>query len=418
MAYKAYECVCADRAAVWAAIQLHIVEVGWTLHDDISATVKVYSSNGESGKEPTGYIWIDAGTSTYIEYAAYQHWDAVSHVGTRRRWAYNTQSNSRLIYFGSQYTLCVFAGDKDLIFHTVYANNISTHSAQMAIVFGHLPIRFDNALTNAEGTAGTAGTVTVASTAGLGVGKSVQIVGGTSGCDATYITELVNATTIKVAALAHNYGTGAVLGSPASTFGIVGVQGYQQWWQTSFYGDAGTAMGASYVTIANLSNPNVYSYLYNFQKKYVLAPILVESDSAASPGIMLGAWGQNIQYMTSFAGQILAQNNDSSFPDYGDIKYCTADTLVWKSNTWTVNKHAGRFVVILSGSAFSDAGPLWSVRKIVSNTVDTLTLQSDWTYQPGGGGIFMICDIVYRCIAPAAPGGNPAVKLTDTIVPS
>jgi len=417
MAWKAYEFDHTDRASIFAALQALMIEVGWELHDAIDADTAVYKSNGESGNEPYGYIHIDAGTSTYIEFTAYQYWNSDTHVGTRKMWAYNTQTNSRITatYIGGTNVSTIMFGDKDMV--GVYTNSNSTSAGAngSGVCFGHLQGRFDNVLVDADGTAGTAGTLSVATTSGLGVGKYVQIVGGTSGCDLLQITELTSANTIKVAALPHNYGTGAKIGSPASTFGIVAVGSTlsSRWHQTSFYGDAGTTVGSAYITIAQLSSPTLYAYQSHFSKKYQLVPYIIATDSASSPGIMLGYVYRNMMYATySYGYDCFLENDDGGFPISGTVSEIASETLTDSRQSWGVNEHAGRFVIIVSGTGIGQ------VRKITSNTATALTLQSSWTTNPDLSSDYKICDTVWRCLPAVSFGSATSVKLTDTVAPS
>lgn len=422
MSYKAYEFRAADRAELWAAIQPFMGEIGWEEYDVIDADTIVYRSNGESGKEPYGYIHIDAGTSTYIEFTAYQHWNLATHTGVRKMWAYNSQSTSRMTVFGATYPGFILAGDKNLVMMMSYAEYFSTQTAGYGVIFGHLPIRFDTVLTNAEGTHGTAGTIWVASTAGLGVGKYVQIVGGTAGCDTTYITQMVDANNILVAALPRDYGTGSVLGSPGSTFGIVGFGGTvaTRWYPVSFYGDAGTTVGTGYLTVTQISGPTVYANLMHFSKKYHLAPFIIASDSASSPGQILGCYGTNIMYAPySYGYELYTENNDGSAPEVGNISYSLANTLTDSRKSWTTNEHAGKFVSIISGTYAYLGGTYGASKKIVSNTSDTLTLDSNWNVVPDGSCMYVIHDILWRALPSASIGSNYALlRITDTVVPS
>lgn len=422
MSYKAYEFRAANRAAFWAAIQPFMGEIGWEEYDVIDADTIVYRSNGESGKEPYGYIHIDAGTSTYIEFTAYQYWNLATHTGTRKMWAYNAQANSRITVFGDTYPGFILAGDKDLVFMLSYAEYYSATSVGYGVIFGHLPIRFDTRLTNAEGTAGTAGTITVESSVGFGVGKYVQIVGGTTGCDLLQITEIVDTNTIKVTSLARNYGTGAVLGSPGSTFGIVSVGGAvaQRWFQTSFYGDSGTTVGSSYLAVGHIASPTVYTNMMHFTKKFHFAPFVVATDSASSPGIILGCYGTNFMYGNyNFGYEFYVENNDGSAPEVGRTTQGGTNTLKDSRKSWTVNEHAGKFVTIMSGVYAYQGGTYGMSKKIASNTEDTLTLVSDWNVVPDGTTIYVIHDILWRATPAYTIGQNYSlIRITDTTVPS
>jgi len=417
MSWKAYEFIHTDRASIWAALQAFLIEIGWELHDNISATVKVYKSNGESGNESYGYIWIDAGTSTYIEFAAYQYWDSAAHTGARKRWAADTQSSSRITatYIGTTMTYTIFFGDKDIVGLMTYANYTAAAATGQGIAFGHLQTRFDSVLINADGTAGTAGTLSVATTSGIGVGKYIQICGGTTGCDLLQVSDLTSAIQIKTTALPRNYGTGAKIGSPASTFGITctGATVGVRWYPTSFYGDAGTTVSTGYVTISQISSPALYNYVSHFSKKYTAVPQIVAADSASSPGIMLGLINRNILYAAySYSYDCFIENIGGGVPISGTTTSSTANTISDSSRSWAVNEHAGRFVIIVSGTGTNQ------VRKISSNTATELTVQSNWVTNPDLTSDYKICDVVWRALPSTFLGNSNIVKITDTITPA
>lgn len=409
MAWKGYFFQTPSRAVYWTAVQAFMIGIGWTLHDNISATVKVYTSRGESGTEPPVYVWFDAGTSTYFQIKLYQFWSNTSHSGARQAGSILSASYQYLTFDVSK--LSMMAGDKDWV--TLGTNVGVGNSASSYFGFGHLQMRFDPNVTTASGTAGTAGTITVGSTAGLGVGKYVQIVeDGTAGCDTVLITEMVDATTIKVAKLPRNYGT-AYLGAPASIGGVVGAGGSQtsdKWYPASSYYDAGTAGTSTYYNLAPQSG--LSAAISAFSKKLTMSPYYIATDSATY-GIMCGGIGRNLGYIyNQYAGSICLRNLDNSFPRSGTVSTALGGTVVDKACSWVVNEHAGRFVVIVGGTGIG------SFRKIVSNTSDTLTLQSAWTVDPDGSSDYKIADELWYGVSYYFQSSNVFINITDTIIPS
>lgn len=419
MAWKAYEFIHTNRASVWAAIQAFLVEVGWELHDNISATVKVYKSNGESGTEPYGYIWIDAGTSNYIEFRAYQYWNETAHTGVRPMYAYNNASYSRISYFAdasSLYKKCLFCGDKSFVTLVTYADYNGIGQIGQGVSFGHVQYRFDTTLVNVDGTAGTAGTLSVATTSGLGAGRYAQILGTDGNCDLIQIHSVVDAKTVKVVALPRNYGTGSVVGFPASVFGIVGVGNPSgvRFYQPAFYGDSGTTVSGNYVGIGGLSSPAMTTYVSHFNKKWHLTPQFVATDSATQPGITLGMLHENYRFVASYTGyDCFVEMNNGGFPVSGTVSAIgAANELIDERQSWATNENAGKFVLIISGSAIGD------LRKIISNTGTVLTLQSDWTTVPDLTADYKIVDIAWRAMPAYIVSTYNLVKITDTKVPS
>ncbi len=412
MSYIGYEFYYdGTRATFWGYMQTAMINMGWELHDNISATVKVYKSNGESGNEHYGYVWIDAGTSTLIAFAFYQYWNSTSHTGVRQRLAGGSSTWSQLTGATFQTTYPgMIVGNKDIVFITPNIGIFNT--AQYGIIFGHIPVRFDNNITNAQGTAGTAGTITIASSAGMGVGKRIQIVGD-EGCDSLIITASPDATTRKLIALPRNYGTGAVIGAPASTFGCGHVTS-AYWYPVSMWGDAGTTVGTTYLNALGISAPALASLVFFNEGKYYLTPIFLNNISATTPGQAVGSLGSNFLYgLTPAVMDMMILNNDGSFPEVNLITGLTANTISDSTRSWVVYAHGGKFCCLTNG------GGAGLIKKISSNTSDTLTVDSNWpsTYYPSGGTEFKIADVVYR-----AHGGlfNMAsyIKVTQTAVPA
>lgn len=402
------------RATFWGYIQIALVNMGWELHDDISATVKVYRSNGESGNEPYGYIWIDAGTGSYIQFRSFQYWNNATHVGVRPRYPGDSASNYSRLSPPTVPALGFIAGDKNIAF-------IHIHGATYGNGFGHLPMRFDNNITTAQGTAGTAGTITIASTAGMGIGKRIQICGNAGeGIDSLVITGAPDATTRIVDKLPRNYGSGSIIGAPASVFGCFYVTN-ANFFPVSLWGDSGTAGTATAsLTIGALNTFN--SILFYNEGKYYAGPWFVYKTDTTFPGQAMGGFGNNI--INSYNPQLLDAvlfNNDDSFPEPFMLTGITANTISNNKCSWTVNEHAGKFCVIVGGQATG------VVKKILSNTSDTLTLDSDWydiivglsayTLFPSGGTEFKIVDSVYRGIV-SLFNNYGYMKLTSTTVPT
>lgn len=401
MAYKGYNFFYdGTRATFWGYIQTFMIEIGWELHDDISATVKVYKSRGESGSEPYGYVWIDAGTSTYIYFQFYRHWDAATHVGM----AENVGSNvlMRRISSFSSSGAGVLAGNKDLV---LLGNNIEDTNEGM--FFGHIPKRWNNALAFVMGTAGTAGTLTVSTTAGFGVGVNVQIMSnGTAGCQTTNIIEMVDATTIKVKSLNIDCGTGSVMGCPASTFGYFERGGayYNRWYQTSKYTQAGTSQSTDNYTTVTASP---YIYQLEFSRKNIFNLWFVDalgySDVFLYPTVQTG-------------GNCFVFNNDGVMCGTSACTGTHGTGIIDGAQSWGDNVHTGRMVLIVSGTGGTQC------RKVTGNDATSLTVDAPWHSSkgtPGTASSYVLCDVLYRCFTQAG-GVNTSMllKVTDTTAPA
>lgn len=414
MSYKAYEFynTAGTRAAYFAAIQAFLVAIGWTLHDAIDADTVVYKSNGESGNEPTGYIYIDAGTSTYIQFMAYQYWDATSHKGVRGTYALNASSSQITATYNTQKTQgIVFAGDKDFV---VMCSPTDSHVAS-GICFGHIPGRFDPTLTKAMGTAGTPGTLLVSSTASMGVGKTITICGSAGeGCDKLVIASVPDANNIIVTALPRNYGTGAIIGGPASVFGIEAISS-ANFYPTSFYGDAGTSVSGTAVTFTALTGPPIQNVLLHFPQKYYSAPVMAVVASATSPGIYMGMFYQNFLafYSSIVTNNCMIANADESISVVSTATGGTGTTLSDSAKSWTPDALIGKFVIITANTGIGQ------VRKITDNDGTSITVGA-WETNPDSTSEYKICDYVYRICAGVFGGSNMRVGilLTHTEAPS
>ena len=92
-----------------AFISTSLQTIGWTLHDDISSTDKVFTSTGEDGNHINAYIRIYV-YSTYIRFEAYLWWNNSTHAGTAKAYTPTTYQN----FYIDGKSLVIY-GDKDVI---------------------------------------------------------------------------------------------------------------------------------------------------------------------------------------------------------------------------------------------------------------------------------------------------------------
>ena len=417
MAYAGHEFTntAGTRAAIFAAMQAFLVDVGWELHDAVSATVEVYRSNGESGKEPYGYLWIDAGTSTYIQFAAYQYWNATTHTGVRLRYAVN-DSITRILTatLTSTASKWIFAGDKNFV---GFFFAPATNSSNLGVGCGHIPGRVSPDLATAMGTAGTPGTLLVDSSSKFGAGKTITICGA-EGVDKLAVTSAPSSSTVVVTALPRNYGTGAVIGSPASVFGLIvkDQNYYTNFYPTSFYSDAGTTVSATVHAVSPVTAPNITSVLMHYNGLQYAAPIPIFSVSATSPGILLGMFFSGFLHFRSglAGGDCMLANADDSISPVGAATSGSSTTLVDSSKSWVDDSQIGRFVVITAGAGAAQ------ICKITDNDGTTLTVDA-WDVNPNATSEYKICDYVYRIFAAlmtAVGGPKTGILITHTTIPA
>lgn len=408
MAYKGYSFKYdGTRDKIFAYICAFLSEVGWTLHDEISATVKVYKSNGESGNEPYGYVWIDGGTSTYVQIGVYQYWDAVNHVGYRQQLGGAGTTTHRLQNFSSTGD-AVFYGDKNFIGIMPRAEHMDAYG----LFFGHVPVRLDTNLAFAQGTAGTAATLFVSTTQGFGAGKYIQIVGaGTEGCEQLQVQSVIDAQNIIVTQLSKDYGTGSVIGAPACVFGLVNHSSYyNRFYPTSFYGDSGTTVSAAgYLNIAGISG--WHSFYHHFSKKETATPIFIYADSASSPGMLMGLFGTDQIFLTCATWDVAGCNVTGEYGTAGTATTGGSALIIETGRNWTENIHTNRYVVITAGTG---AGQM---KKILGNDATSLTLQGTLG-TAFGTSRYKIYDSVWR-VNIYTPSGAAAsgIRITDTTAP-
>lgn len=394
MAYYGYEFYYdGTRATFFGYICTALINMGWELHDNISSTVKVYRSNGESGNEPYGYIWIDAGTSTYIEFKAYQYWDNSTHAGVWPRQPADNASNSRITstYFTTTYPGFI-GGDKNTVF---IMGRFTYTGASHAITFGHIVSTPERPLINVQGTAGTAGTLTVATTSGIGKGGFFTIIGADGYSDKLSVIEVIDSSTIIVDKLATNYGTGSIIGRPASLFFIHTPFGaYSTIYPCCAPGDTGQGTSSQTITPSVLSTPGINSYQFYNEGKCILAPILAWYPAATAPGGFFGhiAHAFNGKYTTD--NDALIANNDGGFSTAGTAASAGDNTLIDSSKAWSANELTNKFCVITGGSGTAAGG----IKKITGNDSTSITVDSNWHIKPVSGSTYKIADIVRRGI--------------------
>lgn len=422
MAYKGYEFrnAAGTRAGFFAALEAFLVAIGWELHDTVSATVKVYKSNGESGNEPYGYIWIDAGTSTYIQFQAFQYWDDATNVGTRPQYAFNAAScQISSTYCADATYRCIFAGDKNFV---LIVNRPTANAVSSGLCFGHIPGRFDPSLAKAMGTAGTPGTLLVSSSANMGVGKTIQICGATTeGCDKLVVSSVPSATGVLVTALPRNYGTGAVIGAPASVFGIValGSSFGARFYPTSPWGDAGTAVTTTaYHGFLPLTGPAFNTLVVFHPQKYYSTPIFCVDVSATTPGAYLGMFYKDfLSFFASVtADDCMIANADESTSAVSTATGGGALVLNDTSKSWVDDSQIGKFIVVTGGVGIGQ------IRKITDNDATSLTIGYAWETNVNSTSEYKIADYIYRIAHTVALAvsttGRLGILITETSVPA
>jgi len=378
-------------------IGAELVNMGWTLHDDIDSDTKVYKSNGEGGDRIYEYIWMDVSGSNVLM-AAYGWWDNVGHSGSCR--AYYSATYSYITYAASGWYL--ISGNKNLVAIKRLGQSGSNHQ----ILFGHFPKRFYEkplgTLQNSE-TGGSNVVVELDDTTGFFPNKTYQIFGDAGeGRDMVKVDAVDHgASTVTINSLPRDYSAGSMIGAMPSTFGYLGYAGSRSYWHnTCYYTLTGTTNGSSYnVHYCSVSQEFLLSQAYLDPEAalgagtgttglYVLQPLtLTEMSSDRHVGysddLILLAPENSVDRIYGIA-------DPAATVESGTATGGSATTIVCAGKGWTDDEWIGKVVLITDGTG---AG---QIRKITDNNSDTLTV-STWNVNPAAGSsVFYICDEAYR----------------------
>ena len=376
MAYKAYDLAEADIAAAFADLCTALVNMSWVLHDNVSATDKVYKSNGSNSDKPYGYMRIyTSSTSMYFE--PYLYWDSGAHTGSVKAYC-----SSNHITFSPGSSRLAIAGDKDLF---IVRNSYGVVPGK---IFGHIPTFFRTTATTltAGATAGDGATLTVASSSNMGAGSKFQIIGLTEGRDLLSVDSVTDATHIVVTNLPRNYASGAFLGQPAQCFGGNTYSAYEdRFMVVAFPDDVGQAAGSTDGAYINPLMAASYSDPDEQFGKYGLVPLMVRTSTS-----LLGLINGNILAAPLGAvDDLFSINDDASEAESGSRTSSTSTTISDSSKSWSVNALVDKYVSIVDGTGVKQ------VRKILSNTATQLTVNT-WFIDPDVTSDFKISDKVYR----------------------
>jgi len=379
MAFKSYSWACASIPDWWTAFCNFMAEIGWTLHDTISADEKVWKTQGESGTRPVFYIWAKRYLTSYVYFKAYLYWDATSHTGA----PYAGGSSN---YYVSNPTIAadsMVCGDKDIVF---VSTNLPYNGGYYSTYFGIIPNPMSSRYTTlTDGvSSGSNVSIPVASSAGYATGMYIQIVGiSGEGRDKLTIASIPDSTHIVVSSLPRNYGTGALIGFYPY------IAGQCQSDAGTFYclchpDDAGLANGNKYFTATSMLTS--YSNVHPLSGKRQMVPTFFYQTGCA-----LG-FSKNtgpIQVYSS-AGDILVTMDDGTFPVVSSVTSATGTSITDATKSWTPDALIGKYVVISNGTAINQ------VRRITDNDATTITVADVFGVTPDYTSEYKIVDAVYR----------------------
>lgn len=361
-----------------------LVAAGWTLHDDINSTAKVYKTQGENDKYAPAYVRV-YNSGSYVEFYIWQYWNASTHTGTLS--GYTRPSR-------------VASGDN---FVAVNKDFIITASAGYTGGVGFVPELFHKLLTTTTDniTSGSNVTIPLTSSAGFKVGNRYQILGQNyEGRERVTINSIPDSTSVIVANLTANYASGAYLGINPCPFGYWGPDGngLHSFFPLNWYDSSGTTANTTqwlyFTPIIDLAQ-NQVMFPDNYADEYVLFPGLFYSYSTNRSGV----WGYSKQYvLASYPGGTNPQTGtvfdiigvSAAAPESGQATSGGNTTLTDTNKTWSVNEWQNKWVAIVNGTGVGQT------RKITSNTSDTLTVETAWTTNPDPNSVYRIIDESWR----------------------
>ena len=353
-------------------------QAGWTIHDNISATEKVFWTQGESGSIEKQYLHIKS-DAAYVYIYAYTYWNAATHVGYGG--AYTSYTYCR----ASSNTVGVyrFLGNKNIVGIAVPG---SGH-----LIAGHFGAdgdigSFPKATLSAGASAGSNVVLSVDNTTNFRVASTCIIVDYSTGIrDDVEIVSISSGVSITVATLANNYTSGSVIGESPSVFGVAtsySSQNYQRITMGGVSGSAPNAPGSRVVAAPMFVNysPSLTNDLY------VLAPRVISGYRSINRGYEI-----YLRYHGSAANVIHLVNDNMQFP----INTASGGATTYLDDTsksWTPDEFAGESVVIVAGIGVDQS------RVILSNTATRLTFRDAMAVAPVAGSNYVLAEKTYYAL--------------------
>lgn len=367
---------CANRAAALAELWTRLVAQGWTLHDNQDgSSYRIYSSNGEATDRIPEYIKITWTTANVISFQAYGWWDSATHAGTC-----NNTGIVSLVTAETGFYLWIY-GDMNLVYVMTKVSTI-----YYSTMFGHVKNRQHSLVTDttAPATAGSSVSVAVTSSTGFVEGESYQIFGDAGeGRDWVVVEDIADGTHLTITTLPRDYGTGAFIGYCPSTFGVCSTTAFYSTCPQSVVGTAATALAGTIGTdiyAAGAGDPDVRRNAWH------LCPMRFTGTTTTEA---VGYHEDYILYCDS-TGLTCEDTIGVGLLDSGTAEVGGAATLQDTDKAWGINAHANKAVVITLGTGVGQ------IRKIASNTADTLTVSSNWVTIPAADSQYKIYNEGYR----------------------
>lgn len=371
---------------------------GWTIHDTISATNKVYKSQGSSNVYTETYLrvyYTSDSLGDFVTFEVYLFWNNTTHVGTCRTnpvdaniIAWNTTATKGPLWmYGNDNMVAVYSGIQDSNFYNKF------------VVFGFLANLYDSIETNLSDTSGASAgsnvSIEVDSSSDFIVNRQYIIIGDASvGREPVLVNEIIDSTHIRVATLVGNYPVDSVIGEYPCPFGITLDNERLKLYGVSNYGLSGTSDGGSTDYLVSSDPFLVTSIDPSATRNRYLMYNPLWYDPRDSYEHQVGYSSTDFVQCPKDHGTVAGYNTPFYYlgrqEDGAASEVSGSSTLKDSTKSWVVNEFADKVVFLLDGNGLGQS------RVIASNTSDTLTLTTAWFIKPQSGSLFKICDEVYR----------------------
>lgn len=359
-----------------------VTNAGWTLHDNISATEKVFKSTGETGNEVPVYVKLRFAT-TYLYMRMYLYWDATAHVG----YCQSTTAESTIAL--SATAVSRFYVSKDMIF--------LCGGVTASAIIGILCSRIENitdptrTITTDAITAGSGVSIPVTDSSGFRPAKNYQIVGAnySSGFEGRYsirVDSIPDSTHLIVQTLPVNFVAGAYIGViPCTWLRIYDNASFTAMCPIEGVGlvDATYRVELQPFLGNTSSDPDVRTNMFA-----VCRVQLIENTSGDS---IWGICPNETAYIKADSLSSIYCINSAPAIEQGTANSATNVSLTDTDKAWTDDEWIGKMLVIVSGTGVGQ------VRKITDNDATTLTV-STFKTTPSSDSIYYIVDEVYRYV--------------------